>query len=48
MERSRKPEEARLAPLPLLKPGVETAAPKLRIEELEPRLAPQSLSPILE
>lgn len=48
MKRPRKSEEARPAPVAPPKPWVETDAPKLRIEELEPRLTPQSSTSILD
>jgi hypothetical protein len=48
MKKSQKPEarDAALSAAP--KPQEETPRITLRIEELEPRLTPQSTSPILE
>jgi hypothetical protein len=47
MKRSPTSEERELTPAPAPKP--EKATPRiLHIEELEPRLTPQSVTPILE
>jgi hypothetical protein len=48
MKRSRKPEERELISTAAPKPQEETSGLTLRIEELEPRLAPQSTGAILD
>jgi hypothetical protein len=48
MNRNQKPREKELTPTAPRRPDEDTPRMRLRIEELEIRLAPQSTSPILE
>jgi hypothetical protein len=48
MKRTQKPSEQDLAPALRTQPREEAIRLKLEIEELEPRLAPQSTAAILE
>lgn len=48
MKRSPKPVEQDQSPAAIQEPQTETATVRLRIEELESRLGPQSTAPILE
>lgn len=48
MKQIRKSEEQVPEPVTAPKPANETSALKLRIEELEPRLAPQSTGAIVD
>jgi hypothetical protein len=48
MKRTRKSGERDLTPVTAPKPQGDTPSLKLRIEELEPRLTPQSTTSILD
>jgi hypothetical protein len=48
MKRTHKSAERELTTTAAIKPTEETSSIKLRIEELEPRLAPQSTVAILD